>query len=88
MCLVVQSASDSVLDELNKPPSINTHTAYLEQEEEMDEEEGEGSREVYEPSPFSTRREMYSRKGGAQVRGVSLIVAGMWDWLDFMVTIN
>ena len=77
MRLVVQSASDSVLDELNKPSSVNTHTSYLEQEEEEEEEEGEGegSREVYEPSPFSTKREMYSGKVGAQVRGGSLLVA-------------
>lgn len=62
--LLVQPVSDSILEQLNKPSLTTTHAATLEEEVE-EGGEGEGREELYEPSPFSTKREMYS--GKAQV---------------------
>ena len=56
--------SDSILEQLNKPSLTTTHAATLEEEVE-EGGQGEGREELYEPSPFSTKREMYSGKAQA-----------------------
>lgn len=64
--LQVQPVSDSILEQLNKPSLLPTRAATLEEEVEEGGQR-EGREELYEPSPFSTKREMYSGKVGSQV---------------------
>ena len=93
--LVVQPVSDSILEQLNKlsPPSAaatHLHPHILE-DLGLGLMEGEGTREEpHEPSPFSTKRDMYSGKSGAQVFNVSpklygsLLKFNVWYlWLKF-----
>lgn len=67
--LVVQPADNSVLEQLNKfslPSAAGSHPHIL--EDLGLGLEGEGTRdEPHEPSPFSTKKDMYSGKSGAQV---------------------
>ena len=72
--LVVQPVSESVLEQLNKfspSPSHRPHphtrtTSHTHVLDDVDM--GEEGREVpQEPSPFSTKKEMYSGKARAQV---------------------
>lgn len=74
MQLVVQPVNDSVLEQLNKfsAPSSHLHTHTRSHPHVLDDVgiglmEGEGRDATPEPSPFSTKKDMYSGKGGTQV---------------------
>lgn len=72
MQLVVQPVNDSVLEQLNKfsAPSSHLHTHTRSHPHILDDVgmmEGEWRDGTPEPSPFSTKKDMYSGKGGTQV---------------------
>lgn len=83
--LVVQPVNDSVLEQLNKfsTPSSHLHTHTPSHPHILDDVGmgmGMEEREMpHEPSPFSTKKDMYSGKVGAQVR-VYLYIDARTTW--------
>ena len=75
--LVVQPASDNILEQLNRASPSSHPTTHTPSHPHMfddlglgmeGEGEEEGRGEAYEPSPFSTKKDMYSGKSGTQVQ--------------------
>ena len=82
MQLVVQPVSESVLEELNKVSHTPSHHHML--DDLGLSLEGDRNNEPHEPSPFSTKKHMYSGKGGTQVIYTRVIVAHIIAILLFM----